>query len=50
MNKEKARKRAQHIVDDRLDNASKYKGIGHSVFTNEAVVELVFDVLRGVVK
>jgi hypothetical protein len=50
MKQPKARLRAQKIVDERLDNAAKFKGIGHSVFTNEAVVDLVADVLTGAVK
>jgi len=43
---ERARKLAQKIVNDRLDNATKFKGIGHSVFTNEAVVELVAEAIE----
>lgn len=43
----KARKRAQAIVDHRLDRPAEYPGIGHSVVTVEAAVALVTDVLLG---
>ncbi len=50
ISRKKARATAKRIVDERLDNATQYTGIGHSVITVEAAVELVADVLSGRVK
>ncbi len=50
MSRKKARATAKRIVDERLDNATQYTGVGHSVITVEAAIELVADVLCGRVK